>query len=109
MLIFLAFSVYFLQFFLHICFMKNQLYDNLPKSLKISSGRWVQIHPDKGEGYLLYDPIDEIHIGHILFDNDGHWIYDGEILSIEEQEDVSGAITGHQKEMEALLKTLKEE
>jgi hypothetical protein len=109
MLIFLAFYSSFLQFFIHICFMKNQLYDNLPKSLKISSNRWVQIHSDQGSGYLVYDPIAELEVGRILFDDEGHWIYDGDILLVEEQEEVAGAITGHQKEMAALLKTLKEQ
>lgn len=69
----------------------------------------VQIHPGQSEAYLLYDPIEELEIGRILFDDEGHWIYDSEILSVAEQEEVAGAITGHQKEMEALLKTLKEE
>jgi len=86
--------------------MTNQLFDNLPKSFKISTGRWVQLHRDNGLGYLIYDPIAEVEAGRILFDDSGHWIYDGEILSVAEQEEVSGAITGYQKEMEARLKTI---
>ncbi|HEK22067.1 MAG: hypothetical protein C0191_04695 [Mucilaginibacter sp.] len=86
--------------------MKNQLHDSLPKPFKTSVGRWMQIAPDKGEGYRLFDPVAEIETGRILFDDKEHWIYDGEILSVVEQEEVAGAITGHQKEMEALLRTL---
>ena len=35
-------------------------------------------------------------------------IYDGELLSVDEQEEASGAISGDQKEMDDVLKSLKE-
>jgi hypothetical protein len=44
MLIFLAFSITFLQFFIHICFMKNLLEDGVPKSVKTTTGRWVHVY-----------------------------------------------------------------
>jgi hypothetical protein len=47
-------------------------------------------------------------MGRILFDEADHWIYDGELLGYE-QEEVAGAIHGHQKEMEELVKSLKSE
>jgi hypothetical protein len=87
--------------------MRNKLWDDLPKSVKLSTGKWIQIHPNKDKGYLIYDPIDEVELGSILFDEADHWIYDGELLSVDEQEDVTGAITGHHKKMEDLLKSLK--
>jgi hypothetical protein len=87
--------------------MKNKIWDDLPKSVKLNTGKWVQIHLDKGEGYLLYDPIDEIELGKILFDEADHWIYDGELLSVREQEELAGSISGHQKEMDELVKSLK--
>ncbi|WP_256464375.1 hypothetical protein [Mucilaginibacter sp. SMC90] len=33
-------------------------------------------------------------------------IYDGNVLDIEEQEEVAGQITGHQKEMNELLRSI---
>jgi hypothetical protein len=87
--------------------MRNKLFDDLPKSVKISTGKWVQISPDTGAGYDLYDPIDERPLGRILFDAADNWIYDGEVLTVGEQEELAGAITGHQKEMDALVRTLK--
>ena len=89
--------------------MKNQLSPEVPKSVKLSTGRWVHILPDTGEGYRVYDPIAELDLGRILFDAQEHWIYDGELLTIPEQEEIAGAITGHQQEMAALLRTLHED
>jgi hypothetical protein len=48
-------------------------------------------------------------LGRILFDAQEHWIYDGVLLTIPEQEEIAGAITGHQQEMAALLRTLHED
>jgi len=86
--------------------MRNKLFDDLPKSVKTSTGKWVHIFPDTGAGYDLYDPIGEKAFGRILFDDQDNWIYDGEVLSVEEQEELAGAITGHQKEMEELLQSI---
>jgi hypothetical protein len=86
--------------------MKNKLFDDLPKSLRLSTGKWAHIFPDEGAGYLLFDPIAEIELGHILFAAADHWIYDGELLLVDEQEELAGAITGHQQEMDALLRSL---
>jgi len=106
MLIFLAFSVSFLHFFLHICFMKSQLFPEITKTAKTSTGRWVRIFPNDGEGYHLYDAIKEKWIGRILVDAEDNWMYDGDALSIPEQEDIAGFITGNRKEMEELLSIL---
>jgi hypothetical protein len=89
--------------------MKDKLLGELPKSLKTSTGKWLYISPDLGDGYGLYDPIAEKKMGRILFDESDHWIYDGELLTIDEQEEVAGAIHGHQKEMDELINSLKNE
>ena len=36
--------------------------------------------------YNLYIAFDEEYLGRILFDNEGYWIYDGNELAIDEQE-----------------------
>ncbi|MDB5088581.1 MAG: hypothetical protein JWR09_2575 [Mucilaginibacter sp.] len=87
--------------------MKNKLFDDLPKSVKLSTGKWLYILPNKGDGYLLYDPIDEKEIGRILMNDADQWFYDGNLLNVYEEEEVAGAIHGHQKEMEDLVKSLK--
>jgi len=66
----------------------------------------VRILPDNGEGYLLYDILREIFIGRILFDADDNWIYDGELLTVKEQEDAAGFISGNHKEMDKLIRDL---
>lgn len=106
MLIFLALSVSFLHFFLHICFMKSQLFPETTKTAKTSAGRWVRIFPNDGEGYHLYDALEDAWIGRILIDVNDNWIYDGETLSITEQQEVAGEITGYRKEMEELVNVL---
>jgi hypothetical protein len=53
MLIFLAFSFTFLHFFSTFVLMRKKLFDDLPKSLKLSSGIWLHIFPDSREGYRL--------------------------------------------------------
>lgn len=70
---------------------------------RTGSERWVRIFPDSGDGHQLYDPLEEQELGRILFDAHGHWIYDGRMLSVAEQEDIAGFITGHRKEMDELL------
>ena len=87
--------------------MRNKLFDNLPKTVKLSTGKWLYVSPDTGEGYALYDPLAEQKMGRILFDDSDHWIYDGELLSVGEQEEVAGAINGHEQEMNNLIATLK--
>ncbi|TSJ44416.1 hypothetical protein FO440_09620 [Mucilaginibacter corticis] len=83
--------------------MRNKLFPETPKSVKISTGKWVRILPDEGEGYALYDPIAELDLGRILFDTANNWIYDGDLLSVIEQEELAGAINGHEKKMDDLL------
>src|SRR5438045_3077057 len=68
MLIFLAFSFTFLHFFSTFVFMRKKLFDDLPKSLKLSGGIWLRIFPDSGEGYRLYDPLEGREMGRVLFD-----------------------------------------
>jgi len=87
--------------------MRKKLFDDLPKSLKLSSGRWLHIFPDDGDGYRLYDPLEGEELGRIHFNKDDHWIYDGEVLSVDEQEEAAGAINGYQHEMNELLNSLK--
>lgn len=87
--------------------MRKKLFDDLPKSLKLSLGQWLHIFPDNGEGYRLFNPLEGSEMGLILFDQDDNWVYDGERLGIEEQEESAGAISGYQKEMDDLFNTLK--
>jgi hypothetical protein len=107
MLIFLAFLISCLQIFLHICFMRNKLFTEKPKTMQTTAGRWLRILPDSGEGCLLYDALEEQECGRILFDAAGNWIYDGDALSVEEQEEVAGAIGGYHLEMENLFRGLE--
>jgi hypothetical protein len=86
--------------------MRSKLFKDIPETTRTGSGRWVRIFPDLGECYRLYDPLEELELGRLLFDADEHWIYDGRVLSVEEQEDVAGFITGHRKEMDELLSGL---
>ena len=86
--------------------MKSKLFPQKPSRTKISTERWVRVLPDSGEGYMLYDAIQEICIGRILMDASDNWIYDGQVLTIDEQEDVAGFITGNHKEMNELIRNL---
>jgi hypothetical protein len=88
--------------------MKSRLFEEKPKTAKTSAERWVRIFPDRGDGYQLYDALQERNIGRLLFDADGNWIYDGTVLNIAEQEEVAGFISGNQKEMDNLIKGLYE-
>ena len=106
MLIFLAFSFTFLHFFFTFVFMRKKLFDDFPKSLKLTSGIWLHIFPDSGEGYRLFDPLEGEELGRIHFDQEDNWIYDGDVLSIEEQKEAAGAISGYQKEMDELYGTI---
>jgi hypothetical protein len=83
--------------------MRSKLFEERPKTAKISGERWVRVMPDNGDGYHLYDVLAEVAIGRILFDVADNWIYDGHSLSVEEQEDVAGFISGHHKEMDQLI------
>ena len=87
--------------------MKNKLYEDLPKTVKLSTGKWLHILANKGEGYLLYDPISEKEAGRILMNDADQWVYDGDVLNVYEEEEVAGAIHGHQSDMENLVKSLK--
>ena len=62
----------------------------------------VRIVPDlenKGAvlGYMLYTAFDESpdYMGRILFDTEGYWIYDGEELTVTEQEQVAKFIINY--------------
>jgi len=62
----------------------------------------VQIVPEKVQGgkvfaYGLYTAyqLDPAHLGRILFDLNGFWIYDGEVLTIMEQEQVAKFIINY--------------
>lgn len=45
--------------------------------------------------YEIYSAYDQppVYMGRILFDTEGYWIYDGELLHAEEQEQLSQFIT----------------
>lgn len=86
--------------------MRSKLFEEKPKTAKTSAARWVRILPDNSEGYHLYDALAERFIGRILFDAEDNWIYDGQVLSIEEQEEVAGLISGSHKEMDNLIRDL---
>ncbi len=88
--------------------MKSKLFSEKAERTQISTGRWVRILPDKGEGYQMYDALGEYYIGRILFDANGFWIYDGGVLSVNEQEDVAGYINSYYPEMDNLLKSLED-
>lgn len=79
--------------------MKNLIWNHIPKSVKLSTGRWLQIAPNTGKGYQLYDPIDEKELGSILMDEKEQWVYDGETLSVAETEEVADAIKTHEPDM----------
>lgn len=86
--------------------MRSKLFTEKPKTAKISTEKWVRILPDQGEGYRLYDALGDSFMGRILFDRDDNWIYDGSFLSVNEQEEIAGLLTGYQKEMDQLVKDL---
>jgi len=89
--------------------MRSKLFNDKIVSVKTGSGRWIQLVPDTAGGYWLYEPIPELKLGRLLFDENDNWIYDGELLNVSEQEDVAGIITGCQREMNELLKSIQEE
>jgi hypothetical protein len=69
---------------------------------KIGPDEIVRIVPDmerRGavQSYELYTAFDERpnYLGRILFDAQGYWIYDGEILAIPEQEQVARFIINY--------------
>ncbi|RYD87533.1 MAG: hypothetical protein EOP54_28635 [Sphingobacteriales bacterium] len=62
----------------------------------------VRIIPDPANSgavssYELYTAFDEKpdYMGRILFDAKGYWIYDGDILTVTEQEQVAKFILSH--------------
>lgn len=88
--------------------MSNKLFKEQPKTTEISAGRWLQLLPAGDAVYRVYDLQRATVIGRILFDDQGHWIYDGGYLTIQEQESLAGSISGYQREMIELLASLKE-
>jgi hypothetical protein len=87
--------------------MRSKLFTDKPKTIRTTADRWLHILPDTGEGYQLYGALEGQECGRILFDAADHWIYDGDALSVEEQEEVAGAIGGYQQEMDTLVKELE--
>jgi hypothetical protein len=79
--------------------MRSKLFKDKPKRVHTTTQRWVLTVPDQDRMYLLYDGLDGTELGRILLDEVGNWIYDGQILTIAEQEEVASDITGNQKEM----------
>lgn len=97
--------MFFTIFFPLLFSMKNLIYDGVPKSVKLSTGKWVQI-AFENESYRLFNPIDELELGFILMNQKEQWIYDGEALTVIETEEIANAIKSHEPEMAALLRTL---
>jgi len=70
---------------------------------KNGPGEIVRVLPDMGNngvtGYELYTAYDTEpdYLGRILFDAQGYWIYDGETLTIAEQEQMAKFIINHVK------------
>ncbi|SEO08651.1 hypothetical protein SAMN05192574_105251 [Mucilaginibacter gossypiicola] len=87
--------------------MRSKLFTDKPETVKTGSERWVRIVPNGDATYSLFDLLNEIYLGRILFDEDHNWIYDGRLLSVDDQEDIAAKLTGSQKEMDQLLKSLK--
>jgi hypothetical protein len=87
--------------------MRSKLFTKRPKTVQTGQGRWVRILPEDGQEYRLYDPLGELELGRILFDAADNWIYDGEVLDIDEQEDIAGVISGNHKEMNELLNQIQ--
>lgn len=86
--------------------MRSKLSGEKPKTAKLSQEKWMRVMPDKGDGYHLYDVFQEAAIGRILFDANDHRIYDRNVLTVAEQEDIAGFITGHHQEMNKLISEL---
>jgi hypothetical protein len=86
--------------------MRSKLFKERPKRLRISAEKWLQVLPDAGDGYALFDVVSGAAIGRILVDEADNWIYDGSVLNVDEQEEVAVFITGSQKEMNELIKNL---
>jgi hypothetical protein len=86
--------------------MRSKLFEEKPKTVKINRQKWLQIVPDNHGTYKVHDPLTGYELGRILFDADDNWIYDGTVLDVYEQEEIAGSISGHQKEMDQLLKDL---
>jgi hypothetical protein len=106
MLILLVITIVFCNLFFNFVFMKSQLFEESPKTVQTSTGRWVRILPGPGPCYSLHDLVHGTALGQILVDDRDNWIYDGNLLGVEEQEEVAGQITGHQKEMTELLRSI---
>ncbi|WP_345947730.1 hypothetical protein ABDD95_12810 [Mucilaginibacter sp. PAMB04274] len=73
--------------------MEDLMFDDIPKAVKLNTGRWVHIYRNNGEGYRAYDAVAELELGRILVDDREHWIYDGDVLNVEEQEEIAEALT----------------
>ncbi|QEM09167.1 hypothetical protein [Mucilaginibacter rubeus] len=88
--------------------MTSKLFDDKVVRAKTRSERWIQLVPDTTGGYWLYEPLPELKLGRLLFDQEDNWIYDGDLLNVSEQEDVAAVITGCQREMDELLSSIKQ-
>lgn len=106
MLIILAFPIGLYNLFLNFVFMKSRWFNEKPKTIQTSAGRWIRIMPDEGNGYLLFDLTSGRQAGRIMVDEQNYWVYDGSILGLDEQDEVAGQIVGYQIQMDQLLKTL---
>jgi hypothetical protein len=69
---------------------------------KNGPGEVIRVVPDMEYNktvmsYQLYTAFDKNpdHLGQVLFDMQGYWIYDGEVLSVAEQEQVAKFIINY--------------
>ena len=77
---------------------------------KNGTGEIIHIMLDHRAGseiiaYNLYNAFDEHpdYLGRILFDAKGYWIYDGSVISIDEQEQLAKFIISHVKKHAAAV------
>jgi hypothetical protein len=106
MLIFLVFYIKYYKIFLIFVYHEEQyIFINETKAwIKRKNGPdevvRIVLNLNNGEpvtSYLLYTAFEETadYLGRLLFDIQGYWIYDGDSLTIAEQEQVAKFIINH--------------
>ena len=88
--------------------MRSKLFKDSTVNVKTASGRWIQVVSETVTSYQLFEPLYGQELGKLLFDQEDNWIYDGQLLDVDEQEDVAAVLTGCQREMDELLKSIRE-
>jgi putative acetyltransferase len=93
--------------------MMSKIFLEKPETTRLNGEKWIRVVPGTNGEYQLYDALsegerEEVYLGRILFDLNGDWIYDGELLNVNEQEELAGFITNYKYEMKDLLDSLNE-